>query len=82
MRLDGHAMYLGNCYFFSGGGCVVGCGSGLDQLLDTDESNNAYKIIVEEQRYIYGRDAHIKPVENVHREVEIGTPTRATVINR
>ncbi|MCJ7766413.1 MAG: hypothetical protein MUP09_10795 [Thiovulaceae bacterium] len=46
------------------------------------ELNKAYKIIVEEQSYIYGRDAHVKPVENVHREVEIGTPTNVTITNR
>lgn len=37
--------------------------------------NKAYKIIVEEQSFIYGREAHIKPVANVHAEVEIDTPT-------
>ena len=37
--------------------------------------NKAYKIIVEEQSYIYGRDAHIKPLENVHKEVVIDTQT-------
>ncbi|MGB5964094.1 MAG: hypothetical protein WBF77_10710 [Sulfurimonadaceae bacterium] len=44
------------------------------------ELNKAYKIIVEEQSFIYGRDAHVKPVENVHREVEVDTPTDVTVI--
>lgn len=29
------------------------------------ELNKAYKVIVDEQSYIYGRDAHIKPLENV-----------------
>ena len=46
------------------------------------ELNKAYKIIVEEQSYIYGRDAHIQPVENVHREVVPETPTKVTVIRR
>ncbi len=32
--------------------------------------NKAYKVIVEEQSYIYGRDAHIKPVQNVYKEVK------------
>jgi hypothetical protein len=32
--------------------------------------NKAYKIIVDEQSYIYGRDAHIKPLQNVHQQIE------------
>lgn len=39
------------------------------------ELNKAYKIIVEEQSYIYGRDAHIKPVESVHREINLQEKT-------
>lgn len=39
------------------------------------ELNKAYKVIVDEQSYIYGRDAHIKPVNNVHKRVESGQPT-------
>lgn len=39
------------------------------------ELNKAYKIIVEEQSYIFGRDAHIGPAENVHKEVIPGTAT-------
>ena len=46
------------------------------------ELNKAYKIIVEEQSYIYGRDAHVKPTENVYREAEIDAPTRVTVVKR
>ncbi|QOP42322.1 hypothetical protein FJR03_00255 [Sulfurimonas marina] len=46
------------------------------------ELNKAYKVIVEEQSFIYGRDAHIKPVENVHKEVEALTPTKVTVIRK
>lgn len=42
--------------------------------------NKAYKIIVEEQSYIYGRDAHVTPVTNVHDEVVIGTPTDVTAV--
>lgn len=34
------------------------------------ELNKAYKIIVKEQSYIYGRDTHIKPLNNVYKEVE------------
>jgi hypothetical protein len=37
--------------------------------------NKAYKVIVDEQSYIYGRDAIIKPLENVRKEVEVGEPT-------
>lgn len=37
--------------------------------------NKAYKVIVDEQSYIYGRDAHVKPVTNVHKEVEIDQAT-------
>jgi hypothetical protein len=46
----------------------------------TLELNKAYKVIVEEQSYIYGRDAHIKPLENVHRDVEGGTPTKVVPV--
>lgn len=37
--------------------------------------NKAYKIIVEEQSFINGRDAHVAPVENVHKHVYQNTPT-------
>ncbi len=37
--------------------------------------NKAYKVIVEEQSYIYGRDAHVRPISNVHAEVEIDQST-------
>jgi len=37
--------------------------------------NKAYKVIVDEQSYIYGRDAHLKPVTNVHKVVEIDQAT-------
>lgn len=39
------------------------------------ELNKAYKVIVDEQSYIYGRDAHITPLANVHKEVEIDQNT-------
>jgi len=42
------------------------------------ELNKAYKVIVEEQSYIYGRDAHVAPLANVHTEVEIYAPTGVT----
>jgi len=32
--------------------------------------NKAYKVIVDEQSFIYGRDATIKPVKNVHKELK------------
>jgi len=44
--------------------------------------NKAYKVIVDEQSFIYGRDAHVKPVKNVHEsfndeeETGIKTPVR------
>jgi len=37
--------------------------------------NKAYKVIVEEQSFIYGRDAHVKPVQNVYKEVKAGSET-------
>ncbi|MDY0122140.1 MAG: hypothetical protein RBR54_09375 [Sulfurimonas sp.] len=46
----------------------------------TLELNKAYKVIVEEQSYIYGRDAHVAPLQNVHEEVEPGTPTKVVPI--
>jgi hypothetical protein len=33
--------------------------------------NKAYKVIVDEQSYIYGRDAHIKPLMNVHQSINM-----------
>ncbi|MEA2028486.1 MAG: hypothetical protein U9N49_05875 [Campylobacterota bacterium] len=39
------------------------------------ELNKAYRVIVDEQSFIYGRDAHVKPIENVHKEVEEGEST-------
>ncbi|MBN2816588.1 MAG: hypothetical protein JXQ67_07885 [Campylobacterales bacterium] len=39
--------------------------------------NKAYKVIVEEQSYIYGREAHTKPLDqSVHREIVPQTPTQ------
>ncbi len=32
--------------------------------------NKAYKVIVDEQSYIYGRDTHIKPTKNVHKKIK------------
>jgi len=42
--------------------------------------NKAYKVIVDEQSYIYGRDAHVKPTANVHTEVSINRSTGLTAI--
>jgi hypothetical protein len=42
--------------------------------------NKAYKVIVDEQSYIYGRDAHVAPVTNVHQEVEIGQETGVDIV--
>ncbi|MEA1892143.1 MAG: hypothetical protein U9N33_05460 [Campylobacterota bacterium] len=40
------------------------------------ELNKAYKVIVDEQSFIYGRDTHVKPVKNVHKSVTIGQSTK------
>ena len=39
------------------------------------ELNKGYKVIVEEQSYIYGRDANVKAMKNVYREVRVGLTT-------
>ncbi len=39
------------------------------------ELNKAYKVIVDEQSYIYGRDAHVSPATNVHEDVLIDQKT-------
>lgn len=44
------------------------------------ELNKAYKVIVDEQSFIYGRDAHIKPLKNVHQEVEEDESTELEII--
>ena len=46
------------------------------------ELNKAYKIIVDEQSFVYGRDAHVKPLLNVQREVAEDTPFDVTLIMR
>ena len=40
--------------------------------------NKGYKIIVEEQSYIYGRDTHIKPMKNVYKVIKEGQVTGIT----
>ncbi|ASM40331.1 hypothetical protein [Campylobacter sputorum] len=37
--------------------------------------NKAYKAVVDEQSYVFGRDVNIKPSNNVHQEVEQAEPT-------
>ena len=37
--------------------------------------NKAYKVIVDEQSFIYGRDATVKPLINVHKELEVDATT-------
>jgi len=44
--------------------------------------NKAYKVIVDEQSYIYGRDAHIKPVVNVHKDIKIGEMTHLQKVQK
>lgn len=45
------------------------------------ELNKAYKVIVDEQSFIYGKDAHIKPLDNsIYKEVEIDKSTGLTPI--
>ncbi len=44
------------------------------------ELNKAYKIIVQEQSFIYGRDAHVGALQNVHEEVAPSTPTKIVPI--
>jgi len=43
--------------------------------------DKAYKVIVEDQSYVYGRDAHVTPEQNVHQEVTIDLPTGVTAVN-
>ncbi|PVV14092.1 MAG: hypothetical protein B6D77_03615 [gamma proteobacterium symbiont of Ctena orbiculata] len=42
------------------------------------ELNKAYKVIVDEQSFIYGRDATIAPPENVHRKIKESQETGVT----
>lgn len=39
------------------------------------ELNKGYRSIVEEQSYMYGKDANVKPIENVYNEIEQGQIT-------
>lgn len=38
--------------------------------------DKAYKVIVDEQSFVHGRDATIAPAANVHESIVLGTPTR------
>ncbi|MER2493167.1 hypothetical protein [Catenovulum sediminis] len=44
--------------------------------------NKAYKVIVEEQSYIWGRQAMLEPAVNVHEFVKTGTPTGLNAVLR
>ena len=52
----------------------------LPSVQRAKELDKAYKIIVEEQSYIYGRDAHVAPVENVYKELEIDSKTEINAV--
>jgi len=43
--------------------------------------NKAYKLIVEEQSFIYGRDATIKPSKNIHKKLKENQTTYLKAIN-
>lgn len=43
--------------------------------------DKAYKVIVDEQSYIYGRDGHIKPLNNVYKKLKDGQSTGLQKIN-
>lgn len=43
--------------------------------------NKAYKVIVDEQSFIYGRDATIKPAVNVYEKIDDGQSTDLNKIN-
>jgi hypothetical protein len=40
--------------------------------------NKAYKVIVDEQSYIYGRDAHVLPLKNMYKTIPVGEDTGVT----
>ncbi len=37
------------------------------------EMNKAYKVIVDEQSFVYGREGNVKPIENVHQAIDVHT---------
>jgi len=42
--------------------------------------DKAYKVIVDEQSFIYGREGHVKPLENVYKKVKQGQSTKLKVL--
>ena len=44
------------------------------------ELNKAYKVIVEEQSFIYGKAGHIKPLENIYEELDEVKTTNLEII--
>ena len=42
--------------------------------------NKAYLSIVKEQSFNKGRDAHVKPLQNVHKEIKQGQSTELDVV--
>lgn len=47
----------------------------LPSVARANRLNKAYKVIVDEQSYIYGRDPHILPIKNIHKTISIGEET-------
>ncbi len=44
--------------------------------------DKSYRVIVESQRFVHGRDAHLAPLVTVHRQVEPGESTGVTTVDR
>ncbi|MGB5868060.1 MAG: hypothetical protein WBG69_09345 [Arcobacteraceae bacterium] len=42
--------------------------------------NKAYKVIVDEQSFIYGRDGHIKPINSVHKQTKEEQSTKLEIV--
>ena len=47
----------------------------LPSIERANQLNKAYKVIVNEQSYIYGRDPHVEPVTNIHKTISLGEST-------
>ena len=47
----------------------------LPSVARANTLNKAYKVIVDEQSYIYGRDPHVLPVKNVYESIPVGEDT-------
>ena len=52
----------------------------LPDTKKTDTMNKAYLSIVKEQSFNKGRDAHVKPLQNVHKEIKQGQSTELDVV--